>query len=435
MPQLFNAVEYHTGVMFRRNASSVAFSSESCLQPFAEEDIDDVFHAAKFQISYPGLFYTVDSLAEAFLACNMYSDALRAFKVRLSMHEICRHQVAKPSLKMKHTSTLISYNLALCYYLTGNLEAASAILRAELDDSHKYSPLAARLVTLLMCVDYRAGRMSESMKHYETARDMYIECLGPRHPMVCLMYATLADLYFGSDAFNHAHVMILKALEFCEHFMGETHVLYGSYTYKLGVILIKLGAYKDAEEVLHKSLSMYDAMLERGAQFSYEKSLCLHGLAITQNAMSNIDGAINYAVKSLALSTTEDKYLTPQAVNCILLLAELHEKNNLFAEAADLYADAWDIVCAYPKDYDVFRMLLVLAARIMSTHINSLPLHARMLLESVAANTDEYKKREWDIGFSYVSNRLLRKSPIGYIGDLVKELLEKSNPGLHFNLY
>lgn len=427
LPQLFNAVSYHVGVVLRQS-SVQSLGCESNPDPFSVDDIEDILHSSKYSMTYPGLFYTVDNLAEAFLACKMYSDATRAFKIRLSLHEICRSFQSKPSMKMRYESTLLAYNLALCYYLSGKYEAASAILRTELDGCHQSTPITARLVTLLMCVDFCAGRLSDSMKHYETAREIYVEWLGPRHPMVCLMFTTLSDLYFSSDLLKHAHVMTLKAVDFCDHFVGESHVLYGSCAYKLGVVLVKQGAYKEAEEMFQKSLLVYSSLSSRGAEFSNEQSMCLHGLAIIQNMLENVDGAIDFAVKSLALSTAEDKYVTTHAVNCILLLAELHEKQNLMAEAADLYADAWDIVCAYPKDYNFFKMLLVLASRIMSSHINSLPLHARMLLESVAADTDDIKKREWDVTCAYVTTRLL-ESPIGYIGDVVAELLEKSNPG------
>jgi tetratricopeptide (TPR) repeat protein len=428
LPQLLNAIVYHAGVVLRLS-SVQSLGCESNPRPFCVEDVQEILSSSKYSITYPGLFYTVDTMAEAFLACNMYSDATKAYKIRLSLHEIFRSFQAKPSMKMRYESTLVAYNLALCYYLSRKYDAASAILRTELDGCNQSTPVTARLVTLLMCVDYCAGRLADSMKHYETARGIYIECLGPRHPMVCLMFTTLSDLYFGSDSLKHAHVMTLKAVDFCDHFVGESHVLYGSCAYKLGVVLVKLGAYKEAEEMLQKSFLVYSSLSSRGAEFSNEQSMCLHGLAIIQNALENVDGAVDFAVKSLALSTAEDKYVTTHAVNCILLLAELYEKKNLMAEAADLYADAWDVVCAYPKDYNFFKMLLVLASRIMSTHINSLPLHARMLLESVAADSDEIKKQEWDATCSYVINLLLEKSPIGYIGDLVTELLEDSNPG------
>eukprot|EP00602_Paraphysomonas_sp_CaronLab_P003718 CAMPEP_0185033556 /NCGR_PEP_ID=MMETSP1103-20130426/22598_1 /TAXON_ID=36769 /ORGANISM="Paraphysomonas bandaiensis, Strain Caron Lab Isolate" /LENGTH=1323 /DNA_ID=CAMNT_0027569865 /DNA_START=14 /DNA_END=3985 /DNA_ORIENTATION=- len=429
MPQLFQAMQYHTGCVFRTE-KQYEFSSPSSRKPFAVEDVLDLCASYKFCTSFPGVLHSVNTLAESFLAAGMYADAINSLKLRLSMQQVCCRNIRRPSVKMKHEIVVTTYTLALCYYFARKYDSASALARTVLDDGPRDTPTAARMVTLLMCADFAAGKMADAMKHYEVARGIYIYALGPRHPVHCLLFSALADLYFTVKAFAHSKLMNLKAIDFCHRTTGENHALYASHAFKVGALLLREKSFIEAEDIFKSSLKIFKQLCDAGGDYDAEVASCLHGLSIVSSALEDNDAAINYAMKSLALTTSEGKYISPQAVNCLLLLAELHEKNNLYSEAVELYGDAWSIVFAYPGDYDLAPMLLTLSARIASAFLSSQPLHTRMLFDSVAADIHDIKKREWDIACSLVSKSLLSETPVDYMKTLIAGLVEKNNPVL-----
>jgi tetratricopeptide (TPR) repeat protein len=432
LPQLFNALQSQTGCMFRTD-KTYEFGSQAFPHPFEVSDLDGIFASSKFRVSCGGVFKQVDTLAEHFFAATMYTDAVNAFKLRLSMQNIVARSLSTPNPHLNHEILLTTYSLALCNYFLGKYEVAGSILRSGLEDCPRSQPIYGRLVTLLMCVDFKAGRLSDAMGHYEVAKAVLTLSLGARHPTLCMLAVTLADLYFYNGSYPQAKVMTLTALVFTQKILGEDHLLYASLSYKLGAIYLRQLLYVDAEESFDMSLRLYSGVAEAGPNLDLEISLCLHGLAMASSGLDRIDDATQLAIRSLAISVKDDNYISPLSADCLMLLAELHEKSNIPHEAVHLYGDVWNIVFTYPFDYDLPSMIIILAARMMSAYLNSQPLPIRMMYDSVAADMTEVKQREWDVGNSYVTQKILKRTPAAYIADLTQLLIESTSPGCHSN--
>ena len=407
-------------------------ASPSHPEPFTEDDLVNYDYNSKFQLNIAGVFRRCDSIAEAFLASNMLPQAIVAFKIRLSTQSIFMRAMSKPSGKVKHQVHLTTYKLALCYFLDNKFDIACSLLASVTDKVRKICPFRGRIMTLFMCADFKNGHIERALQHYEAAQFNYLHSLGPRHPMIAHLYNTLADLYFGIKAYSHAKLFVYKALDFSQNTLGLKHIVNAGHYYKLGTIFLEESSFIEAIDVFHDALDRYSHYATNGAAFEHEISECYHGLAIAECHLGNVNKEIAYCKKSLAISTAGDKYITSHAVSCIILLAEAHERKLELRETINLYSDAWTIVQAYAKDFELPKILVIIAARIFSTYINSQPMHHRMMFHAVAADCESKNCMQKIVSncSAFISQELVRFSPVYYITNVFKLLTTGDENGM-----
>jgi tetratricopeptide (TPR) repeat protein len=429
-PQLVQALEYHTNVYFSRDKKFV-FASASNPEPFTEDDLVNYDCNFKFSLNSAGIFHRCQTIAEAFLASNMLPQAIVAFKIRLSTQNIFMRGMSNPNKKVKHEVHLTTYKLGLCYYLDKKHDLACSLLASILEGVRKGSPFLARILSLLMCADFKCDRVPQALRHYEVARHIYMHALGARHPVIALLYTTLADLYFDAKAFSHAKLLVYKALDFTQRTQGMKHIVNCGYYYKLGTILLEEGSYVEAMGMFQDAMDGYSLYATNGAEFGHEIAVCYHGLAIAEAQLGNISDAITHCKRSLSISTADDKYITAHAVSSIILLAEEHEKKQDLQETINLYSDAWTIVQAYAKDFDLPKILVIIAARIFSTFINKQAMNFRMLFHTIGAeceakgiSPDTLNKCN-----AFIAQELVNTPPVDYISRVFKLLTDGADNG------
>lgn len=422
-PQLIQALEYHTNVYFSVERKYI-LASPTQPEPFTEDDLINYDCNHKFKMQTAGIFRRCDVIAEAFLASNMLPQAIVAFKIRLSTQNIFMRAMSKPSRKLKHQVHLTTYKLALCYYLDGKFDLCCSLLASLTDGVRKISAFRGRIMTLLMCADFKNEYVERALQHYEAAQYNYLHSLGPRHPLIAHLYNTLADLYFGVGSFSHSKLFVYKALDFSQRNLGMSHIVNAGHLFKLGTIFVEESCYVDAIDSFNDALDRYSHYATNGAVFGHEISECYHGLAIAEGRLGNVNKTISYLKKSLAISTAGDKYITSHAVSCIVLLAEANERKLELQETINLYSDAWTIVQSYAKDFELPKILVIIAGRIFSAYINSQHMNFRMLFHSVAAECQSQNLPEETIDncSSYIAQELVKITPVEYISRVFQAL-------------
>ena len=147
--------------------------------------------------------------------------------------------------------------------------------------------------------------------------------------------------------------------------------------------------------------------------------------------LGNINKAITHCKKSLAISTADDKYITAHAVRSIILLAEEHERKQDLKETINLYSDAWTIVQAYAKDFDLPKILVIIAARVFSTFINNQPMNFRMLFHTIAAECESKGLAQHTLKqcYAFIAQELASMTPLAYIEGVFKLITEGTDNG------
>lgn len=427
LPQLYYAVQYHTGVSFEEN---IIYDHE-IEKPFENIHLHNIAHNIKFPMCYPGIFYKYNSLCDALLATNRYEEAINVLKLRLSSLLIIGQTMDVVCNRLKYETNATVYTLALCHHLLTNHVTAGAILKGALEEFPRYSPITGRMMTLLMCTEFCAGKMNEAMKYYDTAKEILKYSLGSRHPSLALLDAALADMYFKHpNGLMHAKLMNLQALEFSNHVLGDMHVLSVTLTYRLGCILLKEPSLEEANAMFKVASNQFILLSEKGADFDCEIAMCLHGQAIVAAEFGNIEEAKTLCVKSLSRSAADDKHLSSDVTSCLMLLAVLTERSNEAQAAIELYTDVWNIVKASPQEHDGGAVFTSLTAKMFSSYLNMQPLQTKMLFDSIASEVTNPTQRDLNLASTFVAKEVWKRMPMDYISSLVKSLNFKYNQGI-----
>lgn len=147
----------------------------SNLDPFAVEDFDGVcLPQVPLSLHLPGMAGQAERSCERLYSAGLLAEAASAFQFRLFCQSLAASFPAGhrgkgstlTSIKILHQIAHTTYKLAACQYELGRFEAAARSLRSLLAGQTAMaalgiSALAARLSTLLMCSEFRQGRLDQ----------------------------------------------------------------------------------------------------------------------------------------------------------------------------------------------------------------------------------------------------------------------------------
>jgi tetratricopeptide (TPR) repeat protein len=455
--QLFEAMQYHCGVTFR-DSNQYLFHNPLHPEPFRPEDLVDHAPVVKAEQLYPGADHDLAALSAAYMRERMYSDALNSLRIHMSAVVLSQGtQVMERFLspKQRALTTYLTYDIALCHFLLKQYEQCSHVLLGHLESSPKYTVLAARMLTLLMCSTFHSGsgssdgkslpnaaKINTALQYFESAKMMYYLALGSQHPAVGLHVCALADLYFESKALPQARVTNMVALGSFKHALGDMHPVCAGVAVKLGNLLLADGQHSAAVELLEGAFAAYQHVNRQAAAarltgsgpapapavhvYYSDEAHCLHALAVALRGKSEVSYAMQCAVLSVDIATGDGRAMSPGTVHTLLLLAEMYEASSDLFTAVALYQDVWNIVKTNPHIFPMASMLLDLAGRLVRVIVDMLPLQARTLIDTIMAESIAPSGVEWDMAQNMLVTELWTQPPVAYIRDTIKQALEEA---------
>jgi hypothetical protein len=180
-PQLFLSILYHTNTrckdceqfmepllrsfaQLQKEISNVNNSQTiKVIEIFsADESFESVFGSdACIQLTFPGEIGKIDRVAETYFTSNIYEDAVNAFSLRFfSQSLLCN--VNQSSVQRVYYLSEIVYKIALSQYELRKYELAVRMIKSHMSNAIvnstlQISALAGRMMTLLMCSEYKQG--------------------------------------------------------------------------------------------------------------------------------------------------------------------------------------------------------------------------------------------------------------------------------------
>ena len=376
-------MQFHCGVRFSDEAFRGLGLRLAGAEPLSAEHV--VEYAApnvKLRLDVHGEIGYIGMLGEAFLVNGLPQHAVCAFKTRhliqastifsdkQEQQSALRTMPLKQVLALGHTL----YKLALSEYLAKDVSAALTTARTYLSRFPRFHPVAGRMLTLLMCIEYRSGRLNNAKTYFDAAQDIYSYTLGPNHPVLGLHMSCLGDLYQGSGALSQARVMHTLACVAARRSLGASHVVTALYELKVAAAFISqqgaggavgpgtgtgigtagMGSgsggkkLSDAKKLLQNALKVLDstANTPSGAvYFEFETMYCLYQLAVCHMGLREVDQAGKCALRCLDSCTSRLKKLghklLPVIVSCMIMLCDLFLHKNDANSAQDMLDEAW----------------------------------------------------------------------------------------------
>jgi hypothetical protein len=378
------------------------------VSPFNTQHIEEYFiPAAKVHLSVPGEVGQLCEMGEALLMNGLTREAASAFRLKQALQAamfpepdpLSTQKVKSPPPAQQFAMAHTVYKLALCQYLSGMLVAAHRTIRKYLARGVRYHPVTARILTLLMCVEFKLGKPHKAAQYFDAAQEVYTYTLGANHPILCLHMNCMADLYQEASAFQQARVMKLLAHVTAQKSLGERHVLTATLEYRLAAGYMELQEHLTAMPFLENCVEVFTAAVVEGGRFEYETSTCLYYLCMCMVAVGDVDRAGQLALKCVDVAQRVDwkkNNYYPMVVSCYFLLCDLALAKNQGAAAVGLLEQCWSTLQRVPPSFAqrkwVGDAMGVLARRILSLLVASLPMTVRSLLDSVVSQWHRHQQ-------------------------------------------
>lgn len=428
-PQLFMSLQYHLGASFDDN-KKYRFSNGDAPLPFSDSDLIEVLHTMKYTISYPYEFHILSNFEDELIYNECYEDAIKFLKLQLSSLLVLCQTMDNICFSLRCKTNIVVFKLGLCNYYLKNYKLCSSIMRGALEENSVTSPSTGKLLTLLMCAEFKLGNLDAAMSFYETAKSIFTYSLGERHPALVMLDCALSDLYYHVGCHVHSNIMVMKALDLSQRIFGDLHIVVAALAVKHGMLLLQSDPqYFEADKLFQLSFSVFENLSSRGGEFDRELALCLHARGIVAYELGDMNKSIEFCKQSISIAVSKEKYLSSEVVSCLFFLAMLYEKVNDLNCALAVYCDIWNIVSSTPQDYNAPSVLLSVCGKIMSDYVNTQPLHSKILFDSIAAEMVSCTIRESTLGCHHVATQVWEKLPIAYISSLMKSITEHSKQG------
>ena len=427
LPQLFLALQYHTCTIFEDKHEYQLGSSIAVVNPFCEADVKDFNEPTpKIALTYSGHTGKIEALGEALLGADMWSEACHTLRLRLSLQIMSWPGSLAPRRSATISST--TYKLALGLFGQKQYKAAASLLRSQLTNGPKFTALAGRFMTLLMCAQFRSNDIKGALNTFDAAQVAYTYALGAHHPIHSLHICVLADLYHDAKCNKQAVAMLAMAHDISRRTLGENHLATASYASKLAALFVENGLYARAADVLEQALQVYQHALIRGAKVERDASECFYTLAVACKHAGELEQAVEYATRSMEMAASVyTTHLPPSVVSCLLLLSGLLVKRNEMDTAVDLFQDAWAAVKHRPADYaSVGSVFALLSCKILAGLMSAVPLTTRSLLETISDEVYEEKRHgvhvpgAWDAACEVVFSAMWLCRPREYFNCVIE---------------
>jgi hypothetical protein len=274
-PQMFLSMQFHMGARFRDILYHSQINNPGVMEPFALEDVvESCIPSIKISSVLPGELGVCERNVEDFLAVGLYAEAAQLYFLRVSVRDqLCPPKSTSTSAALQATAHRLStanarsaslnrgggaeetkqssvlsrtaqydsvyptahfaarahdlYKYAVCCYLacsragfspaaykTPEMAAATSALKSFIANNAKYSVIVARMLSLLMCVEFKLGYIDTARSYFDAAQEIYIYVLGPYHPILSLHLCMFGDLYKASKNYSQAKVLLFSYLFF-----------------------------------------------------------------------------------------------------------------------------------------------------------------------------------------------------------------------------
>jgi hypothetical protein len=433
LPQLFAALQYHCGVLFRED-KSYNFSNA---EPFSNNDLVKVVPVVKMEIQYPGADHDLALLAAAYIKDQLYSDALSTLRLQISalmLTQGSRDMTDFMASRFRAELASLTYQIAVCQYLMKLYEPCCNTLRNLLESMPKCSAIAARMLTLLMCATFKSmgsssSKVATALEYFEAGRAMYSITLGVHSPCHGLHVTALADLYFSVQALPHVKASLLVSQHCFNAALGDLHPVCANIMCKLGCLYLADNDYLAASPLFEAAFNVYRFINENSSTphvYKFDEAHCLHGLAVALKGKGDTAYAMHCAISSIDIATSGGRPVTPGVVHTLLLLADLCEESSDLYTAISLYQDVWNVVRSSPQLYPMSKILRDVAGKLVRVIVDSLPLQSRTLLDSIIADCPRPTRSEWQLAISAICGELWVQEPAEYITETIKSALEEA---------
>lgn len=384
LSMLFNALQYHTNVMFRQTSDYVFGLVPN---PLTQEDLVDylVSNKACNPVFYGALNVSDDAL-ESFIANEMFSDAVNIFRLRLSAMLLMNSSCHTPKVTAARNELI--YNIILCKYLDKDYEGAKKAVTSALGSDTRVSITDARLHTLAMCIDFQLGNLRSAMKYYDIAKDIYLYAVGPENPVLSVLNCALGDLYFSNNNLSHAKIMYLLAYEHSTKFLGGSHILAAEYALKLGVVLAMQDNFVEA---LDFYLDAYQTLASHSDSFLPDIKDCLVGLSLCYSRRCNFIESEKYCTLFLDVVSTEKGALGMEEVRYLILMAAIKIRLNKIVETISFLEQAWSIVALNAENPQAGGIFINIAKRSFKSLLSTLTMRQELLVNSFRDEFAEFK--------------------------------------------
>jgi len=428
VPQLFLAMQYHTGAQFTDHCRyDLDASAEDCV--LRHEDLLNYnlpkvkpLSAAPNRVMSAGFVGTLDSLAAPYLASGLYEKASFLYRLRMSL-QVTNNQHYASSCDTVNTAHT-AYKLALSMYRAGKFRDAANAVMTHLKHGIMYSAIGGRMYLLLMCCHCRdtssKTHLDKAMVAFDAAKAMFAYMLGSNHPMQAVIMCALADQYLFLGHLQHAIAVMTAAVIFTQRQLEDHgHVLTAAYQFKLAHLHMRMdmdvtvpvpsnGHKISAVEYLSEALSTYDRLDADGAAVTTEIIDCLYGLTQMCMLVGRTQEALDHAIRCRAVSLAkygqkvthkgkhasympnQELVLLPAAsVACLVLLGDLLMSSQRSDQAVDVFMLVWNAVRRAPSHYScIGHIYTMLTCKILGALYGRLPFPTRCLLETIAKEVE-----------------------------------------------
>lgn len=401
--------------------------------PFDCMDIEAIVPSFKIMFSTPGVIQRIIDCGDLFFMLKMYSEAMNAYRIQLSLLYLnypsnsnadnletsgCGDNnlldIAKSvplnlnefvSLKLQNKIDDVVYKILCCRYWLGDYDAVIAlnaytidavgrtlqnrkISKEESDDQANgdvlciYSVNAAKMMTLLMCSEFKLGNVHKAMKYYEAVTHVYNICLGTWHPIHSIVASTLSELYVSSGAESQGLLMCLHGQRSILNTYSKSHIVYANHCCQVGNVLFNQHAYVEALKEYQEAFHIYEKYVQKYKMLNvsngsnntdkpvYDTSeqkcvllmlalvSCSHMIGKIQSKLDNtvyaLD-AISFAISitkqivgaDISFSIGMENNLRYFVIACLIMEGSLFGKENKLEQALGSFTNAWEFASDY----------------------------------------------------------------------------------------
>jgi len=302
---------------------ATTLSHDAKAADFPEVQTEATFHLGRAQIDLALYKEAQSALTEAlFLAERQSYDGLRAVVLRelasvvgnyQRQYEAGEHQIRLAQavgdrvgidvIEQAHARRMLGTLL----YRRGHLEDAVVELEAAvsmLEGVGDRGALArASALNTLGAFRDLGGKQEQALVHYQHARTLMEQRLGPEHPDVAKVLNNIAVIYKNQGHYQRAREYCEQTLKIRRRSLGADHPDIATSLLNLGNVYVLLGDVEQALAHHEGALAQYRRAFGDGSE---EEALSLYNIGVTLHNSGKFERAIGYYRRALDLRQTSN---------------------------------------------------------------------------------------------------------------------------------